>query len=50
MFEIGGTGKTIEMGEWSEPSAVNGLLSWIRTGIREQMIYQCPEDKTIALL
>ena len=48
MFEIGGIGKEEQLGEMRK---VVGRESdqWIQTGVREQKLYQCPEDKTIAI-
>ena len=48
MFEIGGIGKDVQIGEYR--SQENGGISmWHQTGIREQKLYQCPEDKTITI-
>ena len=43
MIEIGETGKNIQTGEMGE----DGL--WKQTGIRSEILYQCPEDKTITI-
>lgn len=42
MFEIGGTGKSVQIVD-----LVGGYNEVV--GVREQKIYQCPEDKTIAI-
>ena len=48
MFEIGGIGKNEELGEYrQQPNSEYKL--WHQTGIREQILYQCPEDKRIAI-
>ena len=53
MFEIGGIGKNEQIGEFDKPVSVEGkpmgMSMWRQTGIREQKLYQCPEDKTIAI-
>lgn len=48
MFEVGGIGKMTEIGEYrKEISNDRGI--WHQTGVREMKLYQCPEDKTIAI-
>jgi len=48
MVEIGGTGKEVQLGEMRK---IEGLEydQWFQTGVGEVKLYQCPEDKTIAL-
>ena len=51
MIEVGGTGKILQIGEYKDCGMVDGkqMQSWVETGVREQKLYQCPEDKKIAL-
>jgi len=48
MFEIGGIGKGMELGEMREVEG-SEHSQWHRTGMREIKLYQCPEDKTITI-
>ena len=48
MFEIGGIGKDEQLGEMRKVVGYEFDL-WTQTGVREQKLYQCPEDKTIAI-
>ena len=53
MFEIGGIGKNEQIGEFDKPVSVEGkpmgMSIWYQTGLREIKLYQCPEDKTVAI-
>jgi len=48
MFEIGGTGKSQQIWETKQYLDARGEQDEM-VGIREQKLYQCPEDKTIAI-
>lgn len=48
MFEIGGINKPVEIGEYRKQE--NSEMSmWHQTGVRDTKLYQCPEDKTVAV-
>lgn len=53
MLELGGIGKSIQIGEFDPPAIVNGkpagMSLWRQTGIREQKLYQCPECKEVKI-
>ena len=48
MSEIGGIGKNQQLGEMRKVEG-SEYSRWHQTGIREVKLYQCTEDKTIAL-
>ena len=48
MTEIGGIGKTQQVGDFTFDMG-NGMKAWRTIGIREIKLYQCPEDKNVAL-
>ena len=48
MFLVGGIGKMTQLGEYRKQEG-SDMSIWHQTGIKEINIYQCPEDKTIAL-
>jgi len=48
MFEIGGTGKSQQIWETKQYLDARGVQDEM-VGMREQKLYQCPEDKTIAI-
>jgi len=48
MFEIGGIGKGVELGEMREVEG-SEHSQWHQTGMREIKLYQCTEDKTIVI-
>lgn len=47
MLEICSTGITIEIGEYRKND--DGVEYWYQTGLKSQKLYQCPEDKSIAV-
>ena len=47
MVEIGGIGKNEQIGEYRQND--NEYMLWHQTGVREQMLYQCPECKDIKI-
>ena len=48
MFEVGGIGKKMELGEMRKVEG-SEYSRWHQTGVREIKLYQCPEDKTVAI-
>ena len=48
MFEIGGIGKNIQIGDFTHDMG-NGMKQWEQTGMREAKLYQCPECKDIKI-
>lgn len=48
MIEVGSTGVNVQMGEYRQQPDSEYKL-WYQTGVRSQKLYQCPEDKTIAV-
>jgi len=48
MFEIGGIGKSAQLGEMRKVEG-SDYSQWHQTGVREVKLYQCPEDKTVAI-
>lgn len=52
MFEVGGIGKTIDLDLGEKEYKIHGIdiiYKQREFGRREVKLYQCPEDKTIAI-
>ncbi len=48
MVEVGNTGTFEELGEYRNQEN-SDMPIWHKTGVRSKKLYQCPEDKTIAI-
>jgi hypothetical protein len=51
MFEVAELAGTIQIGEYREEDVpiVGMQKRWYQTGARSPKLYQCPEDKTVAV-
>ncbi len=50
MKEIGGNGKTIREKKFIDSAIAESIIGLqVQVSMREEKIYQCPEDKTIAI-